>query len=72
MDEAGDTGAEQETEVALVPVQCKDCEFWYGAEDDGYGPCEIKNARGDARFVTFGTHRCDEVYKHGRPAPAGP
>lgn len=40
--------------------QCKDCRYWYGAEDDEYGPCQIKQARGDRRFVTFGGHACDE------------
>lgn len=39
---------------------CKDCRYWYGAEDDEYGPCQIKQSRGDRRFVTFGGHECDE------------
>ena len=39
---------------------CRDCRYWYGAEDDEYGPCQIKQSRGDRRFVTFGGHRCDE------------
>ncbi|HLE97241.1 MAG TPA: hypothetical protein VI997_07715 [Candidatus Thermoplasmatota archaeon] len=41
-------------------LKCKDCRYWYGAEDDEYGPCQLKNVRGDARFVTFGLHDCDE------------
>ncbi len=47
----------------LFEMRCKDCEKWYGAEDDGFGPCSIKNARGDAKYITFGMHRCDEIYK---------
>ncbi len=39
---------------------CKDCEKWYGAEDDEYGPCLYKHAREDDRFVTHGSHECDE------------
>lgn len=43
-----------------VELQCKDCEMWYGAEDDGYGPCSIKHARGDDEYLTYGFHDCDE------------
>jgi hypothetical protein len=39
---------------------CKDCDKWYGAEDDEYGPCLYKHARGDTKFVTHGSHECDE------------
>lgn len=39
---------------------CQDCDKWYGAEDDEYGPCMYKDARGDARYVTHGSHSCDE------------
>ncbi len=39
---------------------CMDCDKWYGAEDDEYGPCMYKDARGDPRFVTHGSHACDE------------
>lgn len=46
--------------VAERELYCKDCRYWYGAEDDEYGPCQIKQARGDRRFVTFGGHVCDE------------
>jgi hypothetical protein len=42
------------------PLKCKDCENWYGAEDDEIGPCTIKNMRGDKRYMTFGMHDCDE------------
>jgi hypothetical protein len=41
-------------------LQCKDCEKWYGAEDDEFGPCSLKNQRGEKSFVTFGFHDCDE------------
>ncbi len=41
-------------------LHCKDCRYWYGAEDDEYGPCQLKLVRKDARFVTFGSHSCDE------------
>ncbi|MHB8604516.1 MAG: hypothetical protein ACYDCK_04605 [Thermoplasmatota archaeon] len=41
-------------------LQCKDCKYWYGAEDDEYGPCQLKHARNDPKFVTFGAHDCDE------------
>jgi hypothetical protein len=43
-------------------LHCKDCPMWYGAEDDGWGPCSIKNRRGDTRYLTWGGHRCDEGY----------
>jgi len=42
------------------PLNCKDCNLWYGAEDDEVGPCSIKNMRGDKRYMTIGTHDCDE------------
>ncbi len=42
-------------------LQCKDCDKWYGAEDDEYGPCLYKHSREDDRFVTYGGHYCDEV-----------
>ncbi|MGB9622848.1 MAG: hypothetical protein ACPL07_03280 [Candidatus Bathyarchaeia archaeon] len=45
----------------MTRMKCKDCEKWYGAEDDDYGPCSIKHARGDKKFLTFGGHECDEV-----------
>lgn len=41
-------------------LKCKDCNHWYGAEDDEVGPCSIKNMRGDKRYMTIGTHDCDE------------
>lgn len=44
----------------LAELHCKECRYWYGAEDDEYGPCQIKQSRGDRRFVTFGEHACDE------------
>ncbi|MFQ5837769.1 MAG: hypothetical protein ACE5HJ_03195 [Thermoplasmata archaeon] len=44
---------------------CKDCDKWYGAEDDEYGPCLYKHARGDEKFVTHGGHGCDEPEELG-------
>ena len=35
---------------------CRDCDKWYGAEDDEYGPCMYKDARREPRFVTHGSH----------------
>lgn len=46
--------------MALDVLRCKDCKYWYGAEDDEYGPCQLKHIRGDAKFLTFGSHECDE------------
>lgn len=45
---------------AVDTLRCSACRYWYGAEDDEYGPCQIKQARGDRRFVTYGGHACDE------------
>lgn len=45
-----------------MALHCANCPLWYGAENDEYGPCQVKHARSDARFVTFGTHACDEGY----------
>jgi hypothetical protein len=39
---------------------CKDCDKWYGAEDDEYGPCMYKHMRGEEKFVTPGHWECDE------------
>ena len=41
-------------------LHCKDCPRWYGAEDDELGPCSIKHARGDKKYLTQGYHECDE------------
>ncbi|TLZ45775.1 MAG: hypothetical protein E6K19_01830, partial [Methanobacteriota archaeon] len=48
---------------ALLPKKhlCKDCDKWYGQEDDEYGPCMYKNFRKEKRYVTYGYHECDEV-----------
>lgn len=43
-------------------LRCRSCPVWYGAEDDGWGPCSIKHQRGDGRFLTHGSHPCDEGY----------
>jgi hypothetical protein len=40
---------------------CRDCDKWYGQEDDEYGPCMYKNFRKEKRYVTYGYHECDEV-----------
>ena len=40
---------------------CKDCDKWYGQEDDEYGPCMYKHARKEKRYVTYGYHECDEA-----------
>jgi hypothetical protein len=40
--------------------RCKDCDKWYGAEDDEYGPCMYKHVRKEARYLTYGRHVCDE------------
>src|SRR5213596_2637540 len=40
---------------------CKDCDKWYGQEDDEYGPCMYKHLRKEKRYVTFGYHECDEI-----------
>ena len=41
-------------------LHCKDCPRWYGGEDEEIGPCSIKHARGDKKYLTQGTHECDE------------
>ncbi len=40
---------------------CKECDKWYGQEDDEYGPCMYKHHRKDKKYVTYGYHECDEV-----------
>ena len=40
---------------------CKDCDKWYGQEDDEYGPCSYKNLRKEKNYVTYGYHECDEA-----------
>lgn len=39
---------------------CRDCDKWYGAEDDEYGPCMYKHLRKDEQYLTPGAHECDE------------
>jgi len=41
-------------------LQCKDCDKWYGGEDDEFGPCNLKHMRGDRNYITFGYRDCDE------------
>ena len=43
-----------------VSLHCRDCDKWYGSEDDGYGPCTLKSQRGDKKPLTYGGHECDE------------
>jgi hypothetical protein len=52
-----------------IGLHCLDCPMWYGAEDDGWGPCSIKHQRGDVRFLTYGGHACDEGYVPPGTAP---
>lgn len=40
---------------------CKDCDKWYGQEDDEYGPCMYKHHRKEKKYVTYGYHECDEA-----------
>ena len=40
---------------------CKDCDKWYGQEDDEYGPCMYKHFRREKRYVSYGYHECDEI-----------
>ena len=49
-------------------LHCRDCPMWYGAEDGGWGPCSIKNRRGDDRYLTWGGHDCDEGYVPPTPS----
>ena len=41
-------------------LRCKECAFWYGGEDFGFGPCQLKMQRGDRAYITHGQHDCDE------------
>lgn len=41
-------------------LRCKDCKYWYGAEDEGVGPCSLKHQRGESKYLTWGSHACDE------------
>ncbi len=43
-------------------LHCRDCDKWYGAEDDGYGPCTIKSQRLEKKPLTYGGHDCDEGF----------
>jgi len=40
--------------------RCRDCDRWYGQEDDELGPCMYKHARADAKHLTPGGMACDE------------
>jgi hypothetical protein len=40
--------------------RCRDCDRWYGQEDDELGPCMYKHARADAKYLTPGGMACDE------------
>jgi hypothetical protein len=51
-----------DAEPVSLPLRCRDCPVWYGAEDNGWGPCSIKHQRADRRFLTHGAHVCDEGY----------
>ena len=45
-----------------MTLYCRDCDKWYGSEDDGYGPCTIKSQRGEKKPLTYGGHTCDEGF----------
>ena len=47
----------------MTELHCKECDKWYGAEDDEFGPCMIKHMREVKRYVTHGSHVCDEGYE---------
>ncbi|OGS48908.1 MAG: hypothetical protein A3K68_07210 [Euryarchaeota archaeon RBG_16_68_13] len=52
----------KELQAALPRIHtCKDCDKWYGQEDDEYGPCMYKHLRKEKRYVTYGYHECDEA-----------
>ncbi len=57
------TAARLEELQAQLPRKhvCKDCDKWYGQEDDEYGPCMYKHHRNDKKYVTYGYHECDEA-----------
>jgi len=57
----GDVNSEELQRRLPARHQCKDCDKWYGQEDDEYGPCMYKHARKEKRYVTYGYHDCDEV-----------
>jgi hypothetical protein len=67
--EPGATPAAVPRAIRKGPLHCKDCPMWYGAEDDGWGPCSIKHRRGDRRYLTWGGHECDEGYVPPTAAP---
>lgn len=46
--------------AGVKELRCASCRYWYGAEDDEYGPCQLKHQRNESRFITFGGHVCDE------------
>ncbi|MDX1611161.1 MAG: hypothetical protein R3185_02245 [Candidatus Thermoplasmatota archaeon] len=51
--------------------RCLECAYWYGAEDDEYGPCSLKTARDTGKFLTFGTFPCDEGFTEDEAVPVG-
>ena len=57
----GDVNSEELQRRLPARHQCKDCDKWYGQEDDEYGPCMYKHARKEKRYVTYGYHDCDEI-----------
>jgi len=57
----GNVTPEELQRLLPVRLQCKDCDKWYGQEDDEYGPCMYKHARKEKRYITYGYHDCDEV-----------
>ena len=57
----GNVDPEDLQKLLASKLFCKDCDKWYGQEDDEYGPCMYKNARKEKRYITYGYHECDEV-----------
>ena len=46
--------------MSEIELRCKDCNKWYGAESDEFGPCMVKHMREDKKHLTHGSHICDE------------
>ena len=63
----GDVAAELQAQLPQKHL-CKDCDRWYGQEDDEYGPCMYKNLRKERKYVTYGHHECDELEELERQA----
>lgn len=60
--EEGFYGRAPKCRLVTRPRLCLECSYWYGAEDDEFGPCSLKHQRNTPKFLTFGTHDCDEGF----------